>query len=363
MWNSNTILSILQNEKYVGDVLLQKYYTPDFLSHRSVRNKGALPSYYIRDHHPAIVSRELWEQAQQERKRRSAKRKEGKKLKQDYILTGKLYCGRCGSAYIHVTRSFRRKSGTIKIGYWGCRNEVKRKAGENEKCHAARLTEAAVHQSLMEQFYRWKRELQMEGENTWLEREFSGICSRMEQENSRSGEKEPVSGKRVQILKERIEELGRNLAEIPGEQTEARSFCLEMRASLEKRLARAAEQELATNLETEDPLYEKKQEFQKFREFLEKLPEITAAGEECRQESTVDQVFLPFAQEAGNFLVRGVVEEDGTINYEMSFGIKAAVPGNRRTCKDFFGWRCGTETGLESMRNLEQVLQAVVNFQ
>ncbi|WDC83594.1 recombinase family protein [Caloramator sp. mosi_1] len=63
-WQESTILNILKNEKYKGDAILQKYYTPDHLRKVSVRNEGVIDSYYIEDNHSPIVSREMWEQVQ-----------------------------------------------------------------------------------------------------------------------------------------------------------------------------------------------------------------------------------------------------------------------------------------------------------
>ena len=60
-WQESTILNILKNEKYKGDAILQKYYTPDHLRKVSVRNEGIIDSYYIEDNHSPIVSREMWE--------------------------------------------------------------------------------------------------------------------------------------------------------------------------------------------------------------------------------------------------------------------------------------------------------------
>ena len=59
-WTCNQVKSILRNEKHMGDVILQKTYTPDFLTHKSVKNEGQLPQYYIKEDHEPIVSRRLW---------------------------------------------------------------------------------------------------------------------------------------------------------------------------------------------------------------------------------------------------------------------------------------------------------------
>lgn len=59
-WNQRRLHYVLTNVHYIGDVITQKTYIPDYLIHRRVRNRGALDRYYLQDHHPAIVSRELF---------------------------------------------------------------------------------------------------------------------------------------------------------------------------------------------------------------------------------------------------------------------------------------------------------------
>lgn len=63
-WSSSTVLSVLRNEKYVGDVEMQKTVTKDFLTHRSVKNTGEAPRYYVKNHHAGIVERPVWERVQ-----------------------------------------------------------------------------------------------------------------------------------------------------------------------------------------------------------------------------------------------------------------------------------------------------------
>ncbi len=64
-WGQSTIRSILKNEKYCGDVLYQKTYTKDYLTHKSVANKDVLPQWYWENNHPAIIKREQWNKAQE----------------------------------------------------------------------------------------------------------------------------------------------------------------------------------------------------------------------------------------------------------------------------------------------------------
>ena len=60
-WSRETISKILKNEKYTGDVMLQKTYVSDVFSGKQRRNAGQMDRYMIHEHHPAIVSREMFE--------------------------------------------------------------------------------------------------------------------------------------------------------------------------------------------------------------------------------------------------------------------------------------------------------------
>ena len=104
-WGHSTVASILRNEKYMGDVLLQKTYTVDFLTKSTVKNNGEVTQYYITDNHQGIVSKEVFNQVQDEIKRRSDVF-QGDKLhtySSTYALTGKVICGECGARYRRVT--------------------------------------------------------------------------------------------------------------------------------------------------------------------------------------------------------------------------------------------------------------------
>ena len=91
-WSGQYLLRVLGNERYTGDCLLQKSFVAD--TGRQVRNKGQMDKYYVREHHPGIISREDWEAAQRLREARTTKR---------YPLTGLLKCSRCGASLIRVT--------------------------------------------------------------------------------------------------------------------------------------------------------------------------------------------------------------------------------------------------------------------
>lgn len=95
-WTKNTVNSILTNEKYKGDALLQKTYTKDYLEHKLVKNEGHLPQYYVENSHPAIISRDEWEIVQAELIRRG---NIGPSYSGNSVFSSKLVCGDCGGFY------------------------------------------------------------------------------------------------------------------------------------------------------------------------------------------------------------------------------------------------------------------------
>ena len=101
-WSSTTVRRMLQNEKYQGDLLLQKYYTVSFLTGECARNEGALDQYFVMDAHEGIVSREEWEAVQQERARRLAYREEFQlqKLENTNPFFNRIRCEACGGMVV-----------------------------------------------------------------------------------------------------------------------------------------------------------------------------------------------------------------------------------------------------------------------
>ena len=112
----------------MGDVLLQKTYTVDFLTKKKKKNNGELTQYYITDNHPAIIPREDFLNAQLELARRNSKKKASQKKTKSvlgkycskYALSERLVCGECGSMYRRTTWS---KKGKKKV-VWRCINRL-----------------------------------------------------------------------------------------------------------------------------------------------------------------------------------------------------------------------------------------------
>ncbi|MFA5676700.1 MAG: recombinase family protein, partial [Christensenellales bacterium] len=103
LWQTSTVKSILENEKYMGDVILQKTYARDFLSERRVKNTGQAPQKYVENNHPAIIDKATWYAAQAEMERRVTLRtteETGKgRYSGQYAFSGKIECGCCGAGF------------------------------------------------------------------------------------------------------------------------------------------------------------------------------------------------------------------------------------------------------------------------
>ena len=111
-WSISVIKGILTNEKYCGDVLLQKTFCTDVISKKIVKNVGQMAQYYMPDHHEAIVSREQYNTVKAEMARRSALRSPSKEAvtgrscyTSKYALSDRLFCGECGTLYRRKTRN------------------------------------------------------------------------------------------------------------------------------------------------------------------------------------------------------------------------------------------------------------------
>lgn len=116
-WNNSHIVKILKNEKYVGDLVQKKTYTPDYLTHQKKSNNGAEEKVCLSDHHEPIIDRELWNTVQTELQRRNRNGKLAVGHGNRYVFSGKIRCGLCGAAF--VARKKRYQNGSISKK-WGC---------------------------------------------------------------------------------------------------------------------------------------------------------------------------------------------------------------------------------------------------
>ncbi len=136
-WQNTVILRVIRNEKYCGDLVQKKTYTPDFLSHEKKYNRGQEEFVIIRDHHEPIISRELFEKANRILDAKSLSPEGKAKHSNRYPFSGKIKCGRCGASY--VARYKKRKDGS-QYKAWRCFEAAKHgsphidKAGNQVGC-------------------------------------------------------------------------------------------------------------------------------------------------------------------------------------------------------------------------------------
>lgn len=116
-WSNSHIVKILKNEKYVGDLVQKKTFTPDYLSHTKKYNHGEEELVIVRNHHEPIIDRKLWDTVQQELKKRDRSSKLGKGHSNRYVFSGKIKCGECGASF--VSRKKHRKDGSL-YRRWSC---------------------------------------------------------------------------------------------------------------------------------------------------------------------------------------------------------------------------------------------------
>lgn len=117
VWTNTVILKAIRNEKYCGDLIQKKTITPDYLTHSKKYNKGEEEMVILRNHHEPIISRELWNKAQDELDRRSPSQEIKNKHSNRYALSGKIFCGSCGNHF--VSRTKKRKDGS-RYKAWRC---------------------------------------------------------------------------------------------------------------------------------------------------------------------------------------------------------------------------------------------------
>lgn len=150
-WSHQIVHNILTNEKYAGDALLQKTFTTDCISKKVKKNTGELPQYYIKDNHPAIIPRDIYQRVQEEMARRTSKRKilqksgktEQGKYSAKYALSERLVCGECGSPYKRCTWA---RNGVKRI-VWRC---VSRLEFGKKYCHnSPSMAEDKLHTAIL----------------------------------------------------------------------------------------------------------------------------------------------------------------------------------------------------------------------
>lgn len=196
-WYQSTVVSILENEKYCGDLLMQKWYVADFLSHKIVKNEGTLPQYFVEDHHEPIVPKNVYYQVQGEMQRRSLLKYDPTKIRfgSTNALKGRLYCGLCG----RVLKQYKSPAETT----WRCRKRAYTKQSITKEvesaCPCRIVPEKEVKMAIMNAFNKlpWRRDdlIRMQG-GIW-----DGEIKRIDEQIESVQEQQKRLGERLDNLK------------------------------------------------------------------------------------------------------------------------------------------------------------------
>lgn len=146
-WYTSSIRKILSNEKYIGDALLQKNYTVDFLTKKRVKNNGIVPQYYVENNHEAIIPREIYMQVQEELVRRSRGHisSSGKRrnFSSSHAFSQIVFCGECGEIFRRVHWNNSGKKSIV----WRC---VSRLESTGLSCNARTVAEDILYEKSVE---------------------------------------------------------------------------------------------------------------------------------------------------------------------------------------------------------------------
>ncbi len=145
-WHTSNINQILRNEKYIGDALLQKTYTTDFLTKKRVKNHGIVPQYYVENSHEAIIPREIFMQVQEELIRRrivhTSPNGKNRTFSSTHSFSNMIICGGCGEFFRRIHWNNRGKKSVV----WRC---ISRLENTGQFCDARTVLESTIEQLLV----------------------------------------------------------------------------------------------------------------------------------------------------------------------------------------------------------------------
>ena len=146
-WHPSTVKKILTNEKYIGDALLQKTYTADFLTKKRVKNNGTMPQYYVENDHEAIIPKDIFLLVQEElaRRRKVHTSSNGKRrcYSCKHCFAQIVFCGECGEYYRRVHWNNRGCQSIV----WRCCSRLE---NTGHACKSRTVNETILEQVVLE---------------------------------------------------------------------------------------------------------------------------------------------------------------------------------------------------------------------
>lgn len=202
-WRTSTILSLLRNEKYKGDALLQKRYTVDFLTKKQKLNDGEIPQYYVEDNHEAIIDKRLFDYVQVELKKRGDAVRKGHKITGKNIFSGKIFCAECGANYgrkiIHSNDKYRQ-------AIYRCNEKY-----DGKKCSTMTINEKMVEEAFVTAYNNLDKKEIRENYNMIIEK----LTNIVEQEEKLKKLKKQLE----EVIKENDKLILKNTREVISENT------------------------------------------------------------------------------------------------------------------------------------------------
>ena len=283
-WHISTVKSILTNEKYRGDALLQKQYTTDFLQKKRKNNNGEIPQYYVEEHHEAIIPTAQFDFVQAE----LARREQNGRYSGVSIFSNKIKCGCCGGWYgskvWHSTDKYR------KIIY-----RCNRKYGKDTTpCNTPHLSEEEIKKLFLKAL-----NALVEAKEETIEN-LQGLIETVCQIDSLGAEQERLK-QELRIIAENLANLIRENSSVALNQTE--------QAEKEKKLRILHEEKHRRFLELEALIQEKNDTREILTNFINKLEDLNGEQSEFREElwgGLVDHIRID--ERSSTVVFRGGIE-------------------------------------------------------
>ena len=357
-WTAKGILQILRNEKYAGDLTMQKTITVDMLAHKVVKNEGIAKQFHVKDHHVPIVERAVWDKVQVLVEHNTFEETKIKS-KDRYAVLSNLYCSVCGEPYLrdHYSTKVLSMCTDDKIckfshPIWKCRTNCKTdKTVEKlkkgmKRCKSEYLHECAIYQSFMERIYQIKADIEANDDDAKIVKAYYSLCMERAKDSKSILYRDYTEvTEQINSVKASIKELAENqkeLAVVIGEIGMFRSIISDYEYEL-KELEKHKE-ELITKIILADPCVK---QFEYFVDQILSLPDKDANGSMLNIQtvddtnSNTDSIYdlLPFDKVFYlTFIESGTVFGD-KITYKTKFGISFDTIGNTRIMEEFIGYR------------------------
>ena len=383
-WSYSAVYGILRNEKYVGDIENQKTYSPDYLTHKTVRNTGQKTKFYVVDHHVPIVSREMWNRVQEKMKevtRGAPKTTKMAQMKKHSIRIKAFSCLKCGilkKDKITFHRTISRTNRGDSAVYVCCRKKYKERPLKKCEDCAGRLSEFTIEQSFMEMLYKCKKEIEFH--NSQLKRKFRAVYNKRKQKQN--SEELLLEIAELEEELRTLRDCRRRIKEQYDIQYSIRYFagantCMEIINGIDKSINNAEKQKIAGIRQLEE-MEQLQNQYNAFVEDILNLPELNMAGirlnvfgrdvfsteksvAHSRKKVTPDIIskapdWLDFSQNLFEQYVEWGEVKKNKIVYHTTFGVTIEAHNMNRGIMNYIGYRYVKSDGtIGCIRNTQVI--------